>query len=104
MEFGEPERRVWQFARTARLRGDCHAHTSWSDGKSPVEDMAAAARALGHEYLVITDHSPRLVIARGLSRERLLSQLDLIARLNEEISAAVAEAMAKRRALTERPV
>jgi putative hydrolase len=48
--------------------------------------MATAARALGHEYLVITDHSPRLVIARGLSAERLAEQLALIERLNETLA------------------
>jgi putative hydrolase len=66
----------------ARLRGDCHAHTEWSDGKGSVEEMAAAARAIGHEYLVITDHSPRLTVARGLTAERLADQLALIAQLN----------------------
>ena len=67
----------------ARLRGDCHAHTNWSDGKASIEEMAEAARSLGHEYLVITDHSPRLTVARGLSPERLAEQLAVIQRLNE---------------------
>ena len=44
----------------AKLRGDLHAHTDWSDGTTPIPVMAAAARALGHEYQAITDHSPRL--------------------------------------------
>ncbi len=70
------------FELRARLRGDCHAHTHWSDGKSSVEEMAHAARALGHGYLVITDHSPTLRIAKGLSAERLAAQLELIAQLN----------------------
>jgi len=70
----------------AALRGDCHAHTEWSDGKSSVEQMADAARALGHAYLVITDHSPRLTIARGLSAERLAEQIDLIERLNDKLA------------------
>jgi putative hydrolase len=73
-------------ALRARLRGDCHAHTNWSDGKSSVEEMAAAARALGHDYVVITDHSPRLTIARGLSAERLEEQLAVIERLNETLA------------------
>jgi putative hydrolase len=68
------------------LRGDCHAHTHWSDGKSSVEEMAEAARALGHDYLVITDHSPRLTIARGLTAERLAEQLALIERVNEKVA------------------
>jgi putative hydrolase len=67
---------------SALLRGDCHAHTSWSDGRSSIDQMADAARALGHQYLVITDHSPRLAVARGLTRERLREQLAAIGELN----------------------
>jgi putative hydrolase len=66
----------------AALRGDCHAHSTWSDGGASVMDMALTAQALGHDYLVMTDHSPRLTIAHGLSEERLASQLDEIAQLN----------------------
>jgi putative hydrolase len=62
-------------ALRAALRGDCHSHTTWSDGGASVEEMARTAMALGHEYLVVTDHSPRLTIAHGLNRERLLEQL-----------------------------
>lgn len=68
------------------LRGDCHVHSDWSDGGSPIGVMAAAARALGHEYMVLTDHSPRLTIANGLSSERLEEQLDVVAQLNEELA------------------
>lgn len=70
----------------AALRGDCHSHTVWSDGGATAEAMARTAMALGHEYLVITDHSPRLTIAHGLNRERLLRQLDEIAELNERLA------------------
>ena len=55
----------------AALRGDCHTHSTWSDGGAPIETMARAAMALGHEYIVMTDHSPRLTVAHGLSPERL---------------------------------
>ena len=68
------------------LRGDCHTHSDWSDGGSPIEEMAATARALGHDYLVLTDHSPRLTIANGLSAERLRRQLDVVAGLNETLA------------------
>ncbi len=68
------------------LRGDCHSHTVWSDGGATVRDMAVAARALGHEYLVITDHSPRLTVAHGLSEERLADQLDEIADVNAALA------------------
>ncbi|GGM64504.1 PHP domain-containing protein [Micromonospora sonchi] len=70
--------------RTA-LRGDCHTHSDWSDGGSPIEEMALAAVELGHEYLVLTDHSPRLKVARGLTAGRLRQQLDHVARLNEAL-------------------
>jgi putative hydrolase len=69
-----------------RLKGDCHSHTTWSDGGASVGTMARAALALGHEYLVVTDHSPRLTIAHGLSPERLAEQLEEIARVNAELA------------------
>jgi putative hydrolase len=70
----------------ALLRGDCHVHTNWSDGKGTLEEMAMAAQALGHEYVVITDHSPRLRVARGLTAERLRAQLAEIERMNERLA------------------
>lgn len=70
----------------AALKGDCHTHSDWSDGGSPIEEMARAAIELGHEYLVLTDHSPNLRVARGLSAERLREQLDVVAKLNEELA------------------
>jgi putative hydrolase len=62
----------------SKLRGDLHAHTDWSDGTTSIAVMAAAARAQGHEYQAITDHSPRLRVARGLSSERLREQIPLV--------------------------
>src|SRR5689334_12763273 len=56
------------------LKGDCHVHSDWSDGGSPIEEMAVAARDLGHDYMVLTDRSPRLTVANGLSPERLRQQ------------------------------
>jgi putative hydrolase len=70
----------------AALRGDCHTHSTWSDGGASIEAMARAAMALGHEWIVMTDHSPRLTVARGLSAERLRQQLDEIAALNERLA------------------
>jgi putative hydrolase len=67
------------------LRGDCHSHTTWSDGGASLEEMARAAIAIGREYLVVTDHSPRLTIAHGLSPERLEAQLVEIGRLNRRL-------------------
>lgn len=65
------------------LRGDLHSHSNWSDGGSPIEEMVAAARGLGHDYLALTDHSPRLTVARGLTAERLTEQLKVVAAVNE---------------------
>ena len=70
----------------AALKGDLHAHTEASDGHFTIREMAEAAIELGHEYLVISDHSPRLTVANGLSTERLLAQLDEIATLNAELA------------------
>lgn len=72
------------------LRGDCHAHSDWSDGGSPIHEMALAARDLGHEYFVLTDHSPRLKVANGLTAERLEKQLDVVAQLNIDFAADAA--------------
>ncbi|HEY0803809.1 MAG TPA: PHP domain-containing protein [Pseudonocardiaceae bacterium] len=69
-----------------RLRGDCHTHSDWSDGGSPPWEMADAARELGHEWIALTDHSPRLTVANGLSAERLEAQLALIERLNDDLA------------------
>lgn len=66
----------------ALLRGDCHLHSDWSDGGSPIEEMGRTAAALGHEWAALTDHSPRLTVARGLSAERLREQLAAVDRLN----------------------
>ena len=73
-------------ALRSALQGDCHVHSDWSDGGSPIEEMARAARDLGHSYMVLTDHSPRLTVAHGLSPERLRDQLVVVARLNEELA------------------
>jgi putative hydrolase len=70
----------------AALRGDLHCHSNWSDGGSPIDEMARTARDLGHDYLVLTDHSPRLTVANGLSPERLRKQLDVVDALNEELA------------------
>lgn len=73
-------------ALRAALRGDCHTHSDWSDGGSPIREMAEAAAHLGHEWLVLTDHSPRLTVANGLSAERLREQLAVVAALNAELA------------------
>ena len=69
------------------LRGDLHSHSDWSDGGSPIEEMAFTAMQLGHDYQVLTDHSPRLRIANGLSASRLARQADVVASLNGHLAA-----------------
>ncbi len=77
-EGGEPMRK--------QIRGDLHTHSDWSDGGSPIREMAEAAIAAGHGYLALTDHSRRLTVANGLSADRLRAQLDVVAELNEELA------------------
>ena len=68
------------------LRGDTHVHSDWTDGVDSIEAMARAARGLGHEWIVLTDHSPSLGITRGLSPERIEEQRIEIARINRELA------------------
>ncbi len=70
----------------AAVRGDLHVHSTWSDGGSPLEEMMTTARDLGHEYCAITDHSPRLKVARGLSPERLREQIEVTRELGRRLA------------------
>jgi putative hydrolase len=79
-----PGGRVGELLRS--LRGDCHSHSNWSDGGSPIDEMARSAAELGHEYLVLTDHSPRLTVANGLSAEDLRRQIEVVAKVNEVLA------------------
>jgi putative hydrolase len=69
-----------------RLQGDCHSHSDWSDGGSPIREMAEAAKDLGHHYWALTDHSPRLTVAHGLDEDRLRQQLEEVGELNDELA------------------
>ena len=69
----------------SRLLGDLHTHSDWSDGGSPIDVMARTAQRLGHQYMVLTDHSPRLTVANGLSAERLAEQLDVVAEVDDAL-------------------
>ena len=86
LENDEPTRPSRGAEILAALRGDLHVHSDWSDGGSPIEEMARAARDLGHDYMALTDHSPRLTVARGLSPDRLREQLRLVAQLNDAMA------------------
>ncbi|MET0275879.1 MAG: PHP domain-containing protein [Acidimicrobiia bacterium] len=68
------------------LAGDLHLHSTWSDGGASIEAMARRAAELGHRYLAITDHSPQLKVAHGLTAERLEEQLGMVASLNVELA------------------
>ncbi|HSV91491.1 MAG TPA: helix-hairpin-helix domain-containing protein, partial [Desulfobacterales bacterium] len=76
------EGRLPRLVEAADLRGDCHAHSDWSDGIHSIEQMAETARGRGYGYLVLTDHSHGLAIARGLTPERVAAQRRVIAELN----------------------
>lgn len=82
--FSEPV--VGGQALRGALKGDCHTHSDWSDGGGSIREMAEAARDLGHSWIVLTDHSPRLTVANGLSADRLNRQLEVVAELNAELA------------------
>ena len=68
------------------IRGDLHVHTTWSDGKASVLEMATAAQALGYEYLAICDHTPNVRVVPGLDADDLRRQGEEIAGVNEELA------------------
>jgi len=80
------EHRLPKLVEQQEIRGDLHAHTDWSDGHDSLERMVQAAIARGYEYLVISDHSPSLTVARGLTVERLRAQRELIREVNERVA------------------
>lgn len=74
-----------KLVRLEDVRGDLHVHTSASDGKNTLREMADAAKAAGYEYVAITDHTKHATVARGLDEKRLAKQLDDIDRLNDTL-------------------
>jgi putative hydrolase len=69
----------------ASLTGDLHMHSDWSDGGSPIEEMVLTAAELGQDWSALTDHSPRLTVANGLSGERLKRQLRIVDGINDSL-------------------
>ena len=69
----------------AALRGDCHLHSDWSDGGSPIDEMVLTGIELGHEWLVLTDHSPQLRVANGLTVERLTQQIGVVEAIDRSL-------------------
>ncbi len=68
------------------IRGDLHCHTTWSDGRASVREMAVAARTRGYEYLAICDHTPNVGVVTGLTTDDLARQADEIAEVNTELA------------------
>ena len=68
------------------IKGDLQMHTKWSDGNNTVEEMALAAKKLGHEYICITDHTGKLAIANALDEKRIKGQRKEIDKLNKKLS------------------
>ena len=83
------EGRLPTLIRRQDIVADLHMHTTWSDGKNTIREMAQACLRRGHQYIVITDHSRSLGIANGLSIERLLAQADEVRQLNAELGDAI---------------
>jgi putative hydrolase len=73
----------------AALRGDLHTHSDWSDGGSPIEEMVMTAVEIGHDYVALTDHSPRLTVANGLSAARLTKQLEVVDAVNAHLDGRI---------------
>lgn len=85
-DWGEIEaaqkKRLPKLLELGDIRGDLHVHSDWSDGVTPIEELAAAAQELGYEYLVISDHTHSLAVANGLDEGRFQEQKKVIDRLN----------------------
>jgi DNA polymerase (family 10) len=79
------EKRLPQLVRLDDIRGDLHVHTTWSDGRASLEDMAEAAKKLCYEYLAVSDHSKHVTVAHGLDEKRLSQQIKEIDRLNGKL-------------------
>jgi DNA polymerase (family 10) len=77
------EGRLPRLIERSDLLGDCHAHSDWSDGHFTIEQMAREAISRGLRFMVLTDHSQNLAIARGLTPERVEQQRSIIGDLNE---------------------
>ncbi len=79
------EGKLPELVELADVRGDLHAHTDWSDGVATIEEMAAAAKKRGLEYLAVTDHSKRVTMANGLDGDRLRRQWDEVEKVNARL-------------------
>ena len=79
------DKRLPKLVSVKHIRGDLHMHTTATDGRNSLRDMAEAAVECGYEYIAITDHSQHLTVANGLDERRLMKQVEAIERLNGEL-------------------
>jgi len=77
------EHRLPNLIRREDIRGDLQMHTTASDGRNSIEEMAEAARELGHQYIALTDHSKAVTVANGLDEKRMLEQIKKIRAADE---------------------
>jgi putative hydrolase len=84
-ETGQPARDDESSLDMSAYQGDLHSHTTWSDGKATMIEMAQGAQARGYRYLSVTDHSPRIKVVHGLDAERLLAQSQEMAQVQEQV-------------------
>jgi putative hydrolase len=84
-EMGQPARDDESSIDLSQYQGDVHSHTSWSDGKATMLEMARGAEAMGYHYLGVTDHSPRIKVVNGLGAERLLAQSREMAEVQAQV-------------------
>ena len=78
------EHRLPPLVEVAHMRGDIHMHTTETDGRATLEEMAAAAKAKGYEYIAITDHSKALAMANGLDEKRVVAFAQHVRELNRD--------------------
>ena len=86
LRTGPDSRPVDDLVRLEHIKGDLHAHSTWSDGKASILEMGRAARELGYEYLAICDHTPNVTVVPGLDGEAVRRQADEIAAVNQELA------------------
>ena len=77
--------RLPRLVETKDIRGDLHVHSSWSDGRASIIELAQAARSLGYEYIALSDHSPSVGIAGGIGREKMEEKIEAVAEANDSL-------------------
>lgn len=83
------KKKVPKLVELKDMKGDVHMHTNWSDGSNTIKEMAQAAKKQGYEYVALTDHSPSLVIANGLTPKRLKEKQKELEKIRKEVKIEV---------------